>query len=88
MLSLELAAAYMGVSPSHFEREVEAGKHPPCLRSGERKLWDRHQLDEWQDRATMQAKIYVVGKEETEDELMRRLRRGAKESGNPYKHCP
>lgn len=75
MLSLELAAAYCGVSPSHFEREVEAGEKPPSTRSGTRKLWDRHILDEWLDRATFRVIADEKHKEQN-DVIMRRLQRG------------
>jgi hypothetical protein len=49
-LSVELAAAYVGVSPSHFEREVDQGVWPRPTRSGMRKLWDRLSLDRTMDQ--------------------------------------
>lgn len=88
MLSIELAAAYMGVSPSHFEREVEAGKQPPCLWSGTRKLWDRHQLDEWQDRATLQVTRIVMDPEKQQDDILRRLQNAPKKSRTLHQYCP
>lgn len=45
LLSVNLAAAYVGVSETQFEKEVGQGVYPRPLRSGVRKLWDRHQID-------------------------------------------
>lgn len=45
LLSREQAASYCGVSPNHFDA------HCPIksVRLGARRLWDRHQLDQWVD---------------------------------------
>lgn len=48
LLSREQAAAYVGVSPALFDREVDQGLWPQPIRRGEkggRKTWDRRQLD-------------------------------------------
>lgn len=46
LMSRALAAAYVGISPSHFD-----GVYPiePIVWAG-KKLWDRKRLDEWIDR--------------------------------------
>lgn len=41
-----LAAAYVGISPSHFDGHCPI---EPILWAG-KKLWDRRALDEWIDR--------------------------------------
>jgi len=45
LLSRDQAAAYCGVSANHF------AAHCPLtpITIGARKLWDRHQLDQWLD---------------------------------------
>ena len=40
------AAAYVGVSPSLFDRMVEEGVMPKPKRFGSRTIWDRWQIDE------------------------------------------
>lgn len=54
-LSREEAAAYLGVSPETFDREVEAGWWPSARRRGEkgtRLTWDRLALDAAADQAS------------------------------------
>jgi hypothetical protein len=50
-LELELAAAYVGLSPRLFLEEVEMGRLPPPRRYGRRKVWDRIALDDALDAA-------------------------------------
>lgn len=47
LLSREQAAAYVGLSPETFLKEVLAGTfpHPFPLRKAKRKLWDKAELD-------------------------------------------
>lgn len=40
------AAAYIGVSPSTFDKMVVEGVMPKPKRFGDRVIWDRHQIDE------------------------------------------
>ena len=48
-LSLEEAAAYVGLSPGRFLVDVEAGRYPPPTRHGKRQVWDRRALDRAMD---------------------------------------
>lgn len=47
LLSREMAARYVGLSPNTFDKEVRAGTFPRsvALRASTRKLWDRVALD-------------------------------------------
>ena len=56
VLRRELAAQYLGMSPSLFTREVEAGTLPqPIQLVGTVKGWVRDDLDAWlEDRRTAQ----------------------------------
>lgn len=45
-LSRVQAAAYIGVSPSLFDRMVTEGVMPKPKRFGSRVIWDRWQIDE------------------------------------------
>lgn len=49
LLSREQAAAYLGVSPGTFDKEVQDGLWPAAERHGNRLLWDRLLLDRTQD---------------------------------------
>ncbi|MGE0700896.1 MAG: helix-turn-helix transcriptional regulator [Hyphomicrobiaceae bacterium] len=51
-LSLDEAAAYVGLSRHTFEKEVAAGRFPPALSLGtcDRHIWDRRALDAALDR--------------------------------------
>jgi predicted DNA-binding transcriptional regulator AlpA len=44
-LSRVQAAAYIGVSPSHFDKLIRDRLMPPPKRLGGRVVWDRKQLD-------------------------------------------
>jgi hypothetical protein len=44
-MSREQAAAYVGVSESHFDKQVRAGILPGPIAWGGRQLWDRKALD-------------------------------------------
>jgi predicted DNA-binding transcriptional regulator AlpA len=44
-LSREQAAAYCGLSPASFDREVDEGRLPDAIRKGRRALWDIKALD-------------------------------------------
>lgn len=44
-LSREIAATYIGVSPSKFDELVQQGKMPAPKRIDRRKLWDREAID-------------------------------------------
>lgn len=49
-LDLEAAAAYLGLTPRVFKREVEAGRLPPPLNTGTRRqLWSLKALDRFLD---------------------------------------
>lgn len=49
-LTEELAAAYLGISPSLFRREWEAGRMPSPIRlTIGRQVWHRGVLDAWLD---------------------------------------
>ena len=57
ILRRELAALYMGVSPSTWDAMCKAGDAPPpvVITNGV-KGWDRHDLDQWiEDRKAAQA---------------------------------
>ncbi len=49
-LNYELAAAYRGVSPNTFRAMVKAGTMPKPETCGQRKIFDRHRIDEAWDR--------------------------------------
>lgn len=54
-LSVDQAAAYVGVSAPTFLQEVAQGKWPqPATRGakGSRRIWDRRSIDEAYDRAS------------------------------------
>jgi hypothetical protein len=40
-----MAAAYIGISPSHFDKLIRDRVMPPPKRLGGRVIWDRKQLD-------------------------------------------
>lgn len=44
-LSRPEAAAYVGVSPTTFDRMVADGAMPPAIRYRRRRIWDRAALD-------------------------------------------
>ncbi len=44
-LSREVAAGYVGVSPSLFTMMVEDGRMPRPRVANARRIWDRHELD-------------------------------------------
>lgn len=48
-MTREVAAAYLGISPSQFDAEVKAGAWPAPLWSGKRVRWDRQAIDRWLD---------------------------------------
>jgi predicted DNA-binding transcriptional regulator AlpA len=49
-LTAELAAAFLGISPSLFRREWSAGRMPPPIRiSPGRQVWHRVSLEAWLD---------------------------------------
>lgn len=45
LMRRDLAAAYVDVSASTFDKMVKRGEYPPPLREGRRTLWDRVALD-------------------------------------------
>ena len=49
-LSRVQAAAYVGIVPSFFDKQVADGMLPKPARMGKRKLWDRLKLDSALDR--------------------------------------
>jgi len=57
MLRRELAATYVGMSPSTFDLEVKAGRIPPAIATTETvKAWHRRDLDAWaEDRRAYSA---------------------------------
>lgn len=44
-LNREIAATYIGISPSKFDELVQRGKMPPPKRIDRRRLWDRKAID-------------------------------------------
>lgn len=48
-MTREVAAAYLGISPSQFDAEVRAGIWPAGLWEGRRIRWDRQEIDAWLD---------------------------------------
>lgn len=48
LLCREFAAAYLGISPNHFDEHVAESVKP--IELGKRKLWDIRALDRWLDR--------------------------------------
>ncbi len=44
-LQREIAAAYVGISPTKFDQGVDQGWMPKPKRVGTRKIWDRLALD-------------------------------------------
>ena len=61
-LSLEQAAAYVGVSPNTFQAEVRAGYWPSPERRGRRVIWDRGAIDQCWDARKKQsiAKVNIT----------------------------
>lgn len=49
------AAAYLGISPSHFDKQRQAGAIPPPKLMFGVDLWDRHDLDSLFDGKAMVA---------------------------------
>jgi excisionase family DNA binding protein len=49
LLSAELAAAYLSISPRGFEKLWRTGRLPAPHRLGRRVLWDRKLLDQFVD---------------------------------------
>ena len=45
-LQRELAARYVGLSPSKFDQLVASGRMPRPRQIDRRRIWDRHALDE------------------------------------------
>lgn len=45
-LQREVAARYIGISPTKFDELVSAHRMPQPRRIDGRKVWDRHELDE------------------------------------------
>lgn len=45
-MGLDLAAAYMGVSPGTFLERVKKRQYPAPIAEGRRTLWDRQRLDQ------------------------------------------
>lgn len=42
-----VAAALAGVSRAHWQRLMVAGKLPPSVRLGRKRLWRRLEIEEW-----------------------------------------
>jgi hypothetical protein len=64
-LSLQQAAAYVGLCPRAFAREVSCGRFPPPLQlNSKRRIWDRKALD----------RAFDVPVLDPEDEVMRAIR--------------
>jgi len=49
-LSLDQAAAYVGVSPNTFLEEVKQSLWPAAEHRGRRTIWDRADIDSYWDR--------------------------------------
>lgn len=65
-LSVDLAAAYLGISASKFLADVGADRYPPPIKDGARILWDRMALDEAVDSQ--------AGRSHTGNPLLKKLR--------------
>ncbi len=50
LVPLAVAASYCSLPPKTFERLAKEGVMPTSLRLGQRRLWDRHAIDEALDR--------------------------------------
>lgn len=69
-LPIDEAAAYVGLSPELFQRQVKEGIYPKPLEDGRRRTWDRVALDEAMnkrsglkaapDRANLQAEMLAA----------------------------
>jgi len=55
LLSAELGGAYLSMGAGCFRAHVAAGKLPPALVLGRRRLWDRLALDGAVDRLRIEA---------------------------------
>jgi hypothetical protein len=67
-MAAQLAAAYIGVSPSKFLAGVKAGRYPAGVEDGGNRLWYRSDLDRWLDQARDQAAASPAGEEPPADE--------------------
>lgn len=56
-MNVELAAAYVGLSPGTFRSGVEAGMWPEPMRIGKRTIWDRARLDEAVDKLSGRGQV-------------------------------
>ena len=69
LLDLDLAAAYVDLSPEAFLAGIEAGRYPQPLKDGRRQHWDRKALDAAVDRRSG----FAASSHESEDDLMRAI---------------
>jgi predicted DNA-binding transcriptional regulator AlpA len=77
LLSLNLAAAYVGISSSTFLLRVKNGQYPAPWRDGRRRLWDRvvidnvidalSKLDDPRNDLIGRARQFFAAKEATEE---------------------
>ncbi|CAB4124714.1 hypothetical protein UFOVP55_22 [uncultured Caudovirales phage] len=90
MLSVELASAYVGLSPNAFRQAVQEGIWPHPTNIGRRLLWDKSGLDHIQDRRTSPSNS-VVGQpaeDQPRDTLMEKLDAKADKVRRMGKHRP
>lgn len=72
LLDVELAAAYVGLSPEPFLQAVLEQVYPAPLKRGRRKLWDVRALDAAIDRLSALPSSSARG-DESPDALMRAI---------------
>ncbi len=71
LLDLELAAAYVGLSPATFLTAVKERSYPAAISDGRRKMWDRRALDAAVDRRSGLASTFR--RDESHDAIMRAI---------------
>ena len=71
LLDLDLAAAFVGLSPATFLIAVKEARYPAAISDGRRKMWDRRALDAAVDRRSGLASPF--GRDESHDAIMRAI---------------
>ena len=82
MLSVELASAYVGLSPNAFRQAVQEGLWPNPINVGRRLLWDRTGLDQTQDRRANIPSVAMdsAASDDTRDPLLEKLHAKAQDT--------
>ena len=71
LLDLDLAAAYVGLSPATFLNAVKQGHYPAAIADGRRRVWDRRAIDAAVDHRSGLASTF--GRDESHDAIMRAI---------------